>query len=343
MRLINLLIFALVFMSCSSGGASGSASAAASQSSAPEDSAADKAADAAIPQFAADSAYAHVGRQLSFGPRVPGSAGHARCVDYIVSSLRRYGADTVYIQQGAAWLADGKQVPVRNILASFNAAAPTRVLIAAHYDTRPWADEDPDASKHSSPIPGANDGGSGVGVALELARLLGAQAPQVGVDFFFTDVEDSGSHDEEESDPMTSSSWCKGAQYWAANPSFPTPYQPVYGILLDMVGGRDAKFCREYLSERLAPQLNARVWAIAQRLGVDRFVNQVQGAVTDDHLYINLLGIPAIDIIECANPATGSFPPYWHTMADDLSNISSSTLGDVGKVVTAVIYMEQPR
>lgn len=329
-------------MSCSGGGASESASATGSQSPAAEPSAAAKPAEIDMPQFDADSAFAHVERQLSFGPRVPGTAGHARCVDYIVNTLRRFGADTVYIQQGSASLADGSSVPVRNILASFNAKASTRVLIAAHYDTRPWADEDPDASKHSSPIPGANDGGSGVGVALELARLLGSQAPQVGVDFFFTDVEDGGSHDDE-ADPMTSSSWCKGTQYWLSNPSFPTAYQPVYGILLDMVGGRDARFCREYISEHLAPQLNARVWAVARRLGVGRFVNEVQGAVTDDHLYINRLGIPTIDIIECANSATGSFPPYWHTMADDLSNISSETLGDVGKVVTAVIYMEQSR
>lgn len=342
MRLINLILLAYLLISCSGSGASARDSAADSQSSAAEKGDADKPAGIDIPQFEADSAFAHIERQLSFGPRVPASAGHARCVDYIVSSLKRFGADTVYIQQGAASLADGRSVPVRNIFASFNAKASTRVLIAAHYDTRPWADEDTDASKHSTPIPGANDGASGVGVALELARLLGRQAPQVGVDFFFTDVEDSGSHDDED-DPMAASSWCKGAQYWAENPYFPTAYQPVYGILLDMVGGRDAKFCREYISEHLAPQLNARVWAIAQRLGVSRFVNEVQGAVTDDHLYINRLGIPTIDIIECANSATGSFPPYWHTMADDLSNISSETLGDVGKVVTAVIYMEQPR
>ena len=154
MRLINLILLAYMLISCSGSGASARDSAADSQSSAAEKGDADKPAGIDIPQFEADSAFAHVERQLSFGPRVPASAGHARCVDYIVSSLKRFGADTVYIQQGAASLADGRSVPVRNIFASFNAKASTRVLIAAHYDTRPWADEDTDASRHSTrPFP----------------------------------------------------------------------------------------------------------------------------------------------------------------------------------------------
>lgn len=289
-------------------------------------------------RFAADTAYAHIARQLDFGPRVPGTDAHARCADYLTSTFAAYGADTILTQRTNVVTYDGRTLPARNILARFNTSAPRRILIAAHYDTRPWADEDPDPANRNKPIPGANDGASGVGVALELARQLGLQAAPVGVDFLMVDVEDLGPRSDEDA----SDGWCLGSAAWASA----LPYQPVdrpaYGILLDMVGGDGATFTREYFSERQAPGVVAKVWDAAAREGASRFNNTVAGAVTDDHINISRAGIPCIDIIECANPATGSFPPTWHTMADDLRHISKATLSDVGRTLMRVIYTEKP-
>ncbi len=289
-------------------------------------------------RFDADSAYAHIARQLDFGPRVPGTDAHTRCADYLTSAFAAYGADTILTHRSDVTTYDGRTLPARNILARFNTSAPRRILIAAHYDTRPWADEDPDPANRDKPIPGANDGASGVGVALELARQLGLQSASIGVDFLMVDAEDMGPRADED----TSDGWCLGSAAWASA----LPYQPVdrpaYGILLDMVGGDGAIFTREYFSERQAPGAVAKVWDTADREGVSRFVNSVAGAVTDDHINISRAGIPCIDIIECANSDTGSFPPYWHTIADDLSHISKATLSDVGRTLMRVIYTEKP-
>lgn len=283
--------------------------------------------------FSADSAYAYVARQVEFGPRVPGTDAHRQCREWLVAELQRHGADTVTVQQGT--------VPdigtIYNIMARFNASAHKRVLLLAHYDTRPWADEEADPALHSTPIDGANDGASGVGVLLELARQFGINSPEVGVDLLMVDGEDSGSSGNDDS-------WARGAAYWAEN----LPYKfteplPAYGILLDMVGGEDAVFPREMFSNHLAPAVVNKVWGTASRLKLDRrFVNRIDGAINDDHLHVNGAGIPCIDIIECANPATGSFPPTWHTLSDNLDHISAATLGDVGTVVSTLIYSEKP-
>lgn len=292
-----------------------------------------------VPAFSADSAYRNIERQVAMGFRTPGSEGHARCGQFILSELARYGADTVIQQKATVTTHRGKQITATNILGRFNTSAPRRILIAAHYDTRPWADEDSDKTNHTSPIAGANDGGSGVGVALELARLVGAQSPQIGVDFLFTDAEDSGAHDDS---AETQNTWCLGSQYWAEYNPYTPADRPVFGIVLDMVGGKDALFYREYFSEHIAPVINRKIWETASQLGIDRFINEARGAVTDDHIYITAAGIPCIDIIECANPATGSFPPYWHTTSDNMDIISHDTLLDVGRVITHVIYTEKP-
>lgn len=291
-----------------------------------------------VPEFNADSAYDHISAQVAMGPRIPESAAHRRCVDYIVSNLKSFGADSVAIQEATATLHNGTTKPLRNIFASFNSSAPRRILLAAHYDTRPWADEETDPQLHHTPIDGANDGASGVGVALELARLIGNQSPEIGVDFLFTDLEDSGISDD---DPDSGeSSWCLGSQYWAKNNGYTPERRPVYGILLDMVGGEGAYFYREYFSEQQARWVNAKVWKAAKDEGVDRFIDAPYGAVTDDHLFINSARIPCIDIIECNNPTTGSFPPYWHTMRDSMPIIDKSTLSDVGRTLARLIYTE---
>lgn len=290
-------------------------------------------------RFNSDSAYAYAGQQVAFGPRVPGTPGSRACADYIIDNLQRFRADTVTVQTGEVKAFNGDVLPITNIMASFNPGAPRRILLAAHYDTRPWADEDPDPANRSKPIDGANDGASGVGVILELARNIGATNPEIGVDFLLTDLEDYGERDADES--TSSSSWALGAQYFARNQIYTPTQRPQYGILLDMVGGKNARFYREYFSERDAQWLNTKVWQAAKTEGIARFIDQRHGAITDDHLFIGQAGIPCIDIIECANEQTGSFPPYWHTMADDMTNIDRQTLSDVGRTLMRVIYSER--
>lgn len=287
-------------------------------------------------QFMADSAYKYIQAQLDFGPRVPGTKAHNRCADYLVETLRSYGADTVLQQKTTVEAFNGDKLPINNIMARYNVSAPKRLLLVAHWDTRPWADAETDASKHSMPIPGANDGGSGVAVLLEIARNLELNAPSVGVDILFTDAEDYGNTGGDDN------SWCLGTQYWVENMPYTPATMPVLGILLDIVGGIDAKFYREYFSEYYAPQVNDIIWAEAASAGFgDKFPNERRGAVTDDHVYINQAGIPCIDIIECANPATGSFPPTWHTLDDDINSIDRNSLKAVGQVVMNTIYKQK--
>lgn len=285
-------------------------------------------------RFDADSAYAFVKRQVDMGPRVPGSAAHALCGEWLVSELVRFGADSVFVQPFEAVAFDGTRLSLSNVMGMYAPERERRVLLVAHYDTRPWADHDVDESLRDVPIDGANDGASGVGVLLEIARQIGARRPDVGVDFLFVDGEDYGDGGDGAGSEL---SWCLGSQHWVTD----MPYESdrvVAGILLDMVGGRGARFHREMLSEYMAPELNAAVWDVARRLGKSRFVNEPGGGVTDDHLFLNRAGVKTIDIIENYHPATGSFNPVWHTSADNMSVIDRETLGDVGAVVTEYIY-----
>lgn len=288
--------------------------------------------------FSPDSAFSFVASQVAFGPRVPGSKAHDRCVDYLAGTLTRFGADTVIIEGNPETLWNGTIVPVRNIRARFagKATQARPVLLMAHYDTRPWADQDPNPQMRSTPFDGANDGASGVGVILEIARNLGQNPPQIPVEILFTDVEDSGT-------TQIDDSWCVGARQFALNLPYRAATRPRWGILLDMVGGRDAVFEREYFSVRMAPVPVSKLWDMAGNIGLrHRFPMSVAGAVNDDHLPLNSAGIPTADIIECTNPTTGSFPPTWHTHADNLDNIDPTTLGDVGRTVINVIYNEKP-
>lgn len=288
--------------------------------------------------FDADSAYSYVKAQVDMGPRVPGTEAHDRCAKYLAQKLEEFGADSIIMQQGTVTAFDGTKLPITNISARFNSAKPDAksIVLLAHYDTRPWADEDPDPDNRNTPIDGANDGASGVGVLLEVARQIGLERPGVNVEIFFTDAEDYGS-----SDGMSEDSWCLGTQYYLDS----NPYSdgaPAYGVLLDMVGGKGATFYREQFSELYAKPINDKVWAQAKRAGLSsRFVDRIGGAITDDHLHFIKSRIPVIDIIEMNNVATGSFPPYWHTLGDNMDNIDRGTLGDVGSVVTNLIYSEK--
>lgn len=273
--------------------------------------------------FSADSAYHYVKKQVDFGPRVPNTEAHTRTAQWLVSELSRHGAK-VTEQKADLKAFDGTVLHAVNIIGQYNPNSPDRILLLAHYDTRPWADEDPDPAKHKMPIPGANDGASGVGVLLEIARQLNANNPNVGVDILFVDAEDWGSHDDDDS-------WALGTKYFAENPFIPG-YSPSHAILLDMVGGRGSCFYREHFSQQAAPQIIDKVWAHAADAGFsDRFINSLGGAVTDDHVPLINAGIPAIDIIGF-EPNEG-FPSTWHTMADDMNDIDPETLRVVGQTL----------
>lgn len=290
------------------------------------------------PDFNADSAYSHIKRQVEFGPRVPGTPTHAAAADYIARSLRSCGADTLMEQRATVTDGLGNPMAIRNIFARFNTSAPSRILLVAHYDTRPWADAESDESLHNTPIPGANDGASGVGVLLEIARLIQSRPAAIGVDILMVDGEDSGLHDSPDED-----TWCLGTQYWVQHMPYSGSDRPRYAVLLDMVGGTGARFHREPISDHAARQVVDKVWNAAARAGYGQvFVNQPGSPVIDDHLYLNRAGIPAIDIIEAVSTSTGTFPPTWHTLSDDLRHISTSSLKAAGQTVTNVIYSEKP-
>lgn len=282
---------------------------------------AEVAESSAVPQFDADSAYAYVKRQVEFGPRVPNTEAHARTAVWLASELRRHGAQVVE-QKADLKAFDGTVLKMTNIMGSYNPQATDRLLLLAHYDTRPWADRDPDAANHSKPIDGANDGASGVAVLLEAARMLGAAKTDTGIDILFVDAEDYGTDGDDDS-------WAMGARYFAENPIKPG-YRPSRAILLDMVGDTGASFPAEYMSRQAAPDLDDAFRAAAQRAGfADRFPRVMGGAVTDDHVQLIKQGIPAIDIIDYRR-GTG-FCPTWHTLDDNLSNISRETLRAVGQ------------
>lgn len=295
---------------------------------------------ARIGDFRGDSAYAHVAAQVAFGPRVPGTPGHDACREYIIGRLRAYGADTVIVQEATVKAYTGEMLPISNIIAQYNRANTRRILLAAHWDTRPWADQDDNAADRDKPIPGANDGASGVGVLLEIARNFAARQPGVGVDLIFFDAEDYGrsggfyNHND---------TWCLGSQHWAETK---VPYTsgnlPVYGILLDMVGGRDARFHYEAFAHENAPTPCLKVWSEAKRLGYgDMFINTIGGAIIDDHVILTRAGIPTADIIELNNEVTSSFPPTWHTLDDNLEHIDPHVLDAVGQTVLNVAYNEK--
>ena len=277
--------------------------------------------------FCPDSAYAYVEKQVSFGPRVPGTEAHRLCGDWLSAKLKGFGAE-VTEQTATLNTFDGTRIPMRNIFARINPTAEKRILMFAHWDCRPWADQDPDPEKHSSPIDGANDGASGIGVLLELARILSGMTGDTGIDILLCDAEDWGEESNDES-------WALGARHFASNlPS--KGYTPSAAILLDMVGAPDATFMREYFSQLADPALADEIWSIAKSLGYgDMFVNRMGSAVNDDHVELIKAGIPAIDIIDYREGS--GFFSGWHTSADNMGCISRETLGAVGNVLETYI------
>jgi len=289
-----------------------------------------------VPKFNSDSAYLYIENQVNFGPRVPNTKAHLQCYKYLVSSFNRFGA-TVITQSAGVKRYDGVTMNMKNIIASFNPDAYKRILLCAHWDTRFLADND--SINIESPILGANDGGSGVGVLLEIARQIQLNPINLGLDIILFDVEDQGPPSYAERGE--SNTWCLGSQYWSLNPHLKN-YFADYGILLDMVGAKDAKFSREGVSERFASRILDKVWSIANNNGFSRFfISKKTPPIIDDHLYINnMIHIPTINIVEYNDTTHNRFNAHHHKHSDNMDIIDKNTLNAVGQTVLEVIYRE---
>ena len=329
------------------------------------------------PAFCADSAYAFCEAQCDFGPRTMNSQAHDDCSTWIMEKFKSYGM-SVTPQQTLLKGYDGTMLRATNIIASYRPELTDRILICAHWDSRPWADNDPDEANHRKPVLAANDGASGVAVMLELARLLreyggaGARGHEdtsaadtsratsasdsilapphlrtpappltLGVDFICFDAEDWGTPQWDDT-PSDGDTWALGAQYWAANPHV-DGYTARYGILLDMVGGQGAQFYQEQQSLHYARSIVDKVWRASQVVGFGSFFPSREGVgITDDHLPVNRVAkIPCIDIIPYyPDCPQSSFGPTWHTVNDDMAHIDRNTLQAVGQTLIQVLWSE---
>ena len=300
--------------------------------------------DIPIPQFNSDSAYIFTEKIVSFGPRVVGTPGAAKVKKYVVSQFKQYGAEVIE-QPFKANTYDGKTHAATNIIARYNLQATNRVVLSAHWDSRPFADKDTDPAFKDKPILGADDSGSSMGMLLEMARQLQhTPLSNLGIDIVFFDAEDYGNPaavKTEEEERRQNLTWCLGSQYWAKN--LPAPnYTAKYGINLDMAGAKGARFTKDPISMQYAAPVVEKVWRVArEKYGyVGLFVDEPsKGPMIDDHLFVNQIAkIPMIDIFN--NPQDTFFGKYWHTHNDDMSVIDKETLRSVGQTVLAVLHFE---
>jgi glutaminyl-peptide cyclotransferase len=287
-----------------------------------------------IPLFSQDSAFQFIEKQVAFGPRVPNTEAHKKCRTYLANTLKRFGA-TVIEQDFSADTYTGIKMSGANIIGSFNPTNPKRIILAAHWDSRFQADQDKDKAKQKTPVMGADDGASGVGILLEVARCLKKTPIDLGVDIILFDIEDQGADTGDD----TGATWCLGSQYWARVPHL-QGYKADFGILLDMVGAKGATFPKEGYSMYYAPQLTDKVWQLGIDMGyINYFVNTQEkqgGFITDDHYAVNkVAGIKMTDIL---NRKETGFGAHWHTSDDGMKIIDKETLKAVGRVVTAVTY-----
>lgn len=324
--LLGVLASGLLFSSCEKSSSEGSQG---EDSTAVENSL----PEIVRPPFNADSAFVYVEKQVAFGPRVPNTPAHKKCADYFVQFFKSQGAE-VTVQEAKVKDHLGTNLDIKNIIASYNPNAQRRIMLSAHWDSRPRADED--SVKQNLPIDGANDGASGVAVLMEIARQLKNSPPNVGIDLFLWDAEDGGTSGNNES-------WCLGSQYWANNPH-KKGYRADYGINLDMVGAAKATFPKELYSNTVAPQIVQKVWQTAHQLGHGAYFPMYDhGTITDDHYFVHkITQIPYIDVIHIkvgSNDRT--FFEHWHTHGDKLTIIDPKTLQAVGETILAVVKSEK--
>lgn len=272
-------------------------------------------------EFSGPTALKYVEQQLAFGPRIPNTSGHQKTGDWLLRELRAR-ADTVVVQEIRHRTSKGQALQLRNFFARFRPQATDRLLYVAHWDTRPFADKSANLGQQRLPVPGANDGASGVAVLLGVADALKAKPPTIGVDLLFVDGEDYG-------DFADSTETLIGARYFAKH--LPPGYTTLFAVLFDMVGDKDLQFLEEGYSAQNAPEVVQRVWQTADRLGYSNvFVKRVTQALTDDHVPLQQAGIRAIDVIDF------DFP-YHHTTEDTLDKVSAESLQIVGNVAVALI------
>jgi hypothetical protein len=273
--------------------------------------------------FDGNAAYNYAKAQFDFGPRVPGTPAAKAGGDWIITQMRAR-ADTVIVQSFTHMTADGKKLPMRNILARFRPELAERVLYVTHWDSRPIAESAATEAERKMPTPGANDGASGVGMFVALADLLKKTKPTVGVDLLFTDGEDYGEFGPPEVDVLI------GSKYFAAHPLLPG-YKPLYGVLWDMIGDKDLRLPYEMFSFQRAPEVVSRVWQAAADLGYgDIFVQESGGEINDDHIPLLNAGMRVIDVIDL------TYPPH-HTTQDTMDKISARSLAIVGDVAAALV------
>ena len=287
-----------------------------------------------VPRFDRDSSLEYIKNQIAFGPRVPNTKEHAACKEWLVGKFENLGIRVIQ-QNFTAKAYTGTVLNGTNIIATFNPEAKKRILLAAHWDTRPFADQEPVKKDQDQAVLGADDGASGVAVLIEIARQLQQQPIDVGVDIILFDAEDYG----QGGGDGNIKTWCLGSQHWAAKPH-QAGYKARFGILLDMVGAENARFTKEGTSMTYAPNIMNKVWKIAKEKGYSNyFVNVESRELVDDHLFINqIAGIPTIDIINRPVASKTGFGEYWHTLHDDMSVIDKRTLRVVGQTVLEVIY-----
>lgn len=282
-----------------------------------------------VPGFNSDYAFEQVEKQVAFGPRNPGSIGHGQALLYLKNELAKY-ADEVTLQS-FSYPGYDETLDLTNIIGKFNPSAKNRIMLSAHWDSRPRAEEAKDSTKQNLPVLGANDGASGVGVLLEIARRLKDNKVNYGVDIVFFDGEDYGRKND-------LNNYCLGAKYFSSNLN---GYEPAFGILLDMVGDKEAFFPKEGTSVQYAPDVVNMIWSIAEQTGSNAFEQAEAPAIYDDHVPLNQAGIRTVDIIDLE--LIGASTPnerrnYWHSDKDNMDNISRETLGQVGKVLVTLLY-----
>ncbi|TRZ73004.1 MAG: M28 family peptidase [Bacteroidetes bacterium] len=292
-----------------------------------------------VPSFNKDSAYAFIVAQLAFGPRVPGTPAHEKCAEYITGKLKSW-CGNVIIQKCRMRAFNGKVLEGKNIIASWKPELKNRILLCSHWESRPWADHDPDPKNRRKPVDAANDGASGTGILMEAARQFSLREPAIGIDIILFDLEDYGPPQDES--VGEDKWWGLGSQYWAQNPH-KQGYSARYGILLDMVGAPGATFLLEGFSQQYAADIQKKVWDAANRIGFSSYFLYEKGTyVTDDHLsIIKTMDIPVIDLIHLDKSTESGFYPYWHTTHDNLAAIDASTLKAVGQTLLTVAYEEQ--
>ncbi len=288
--------------------------------------------------FMTDSCYAFIQKQVAFGPRVPGNANHAACGNWLIEKFKSYNC-SVKEQVGSMPNWEGGNTPVRNIIASVHAGATKRIVLAAHWDSRPYGDKDPDPSKHKQPIDGANDGASGVGVLLELARISKDLPEDIGVDFILFDSEDGGKPEWAPDGENDAYSWCLGSQFWAKQ----KPQRTMrYAVLLDMVGAEGARFHKEGYSMQSAGNAVNRIWGHAAKLGYgEYFPNEETAGIVDDHLFMIQANVPSLDIVDMRPNFMGTqfeFGGSHHTHSDNMSVISKPTLKAVGHTLAYTVW-----